>query len=322
MSPDVEHEIDFDIVIPTVGRETLETLLRSIERQRYRPTRVRVVQDVERRGPAWARNAGWRSCDSEWIVFLDDDVLLTDRWSEQLMQDLNTAHAGVQGRISVPLPTDHHPTDDERMTIGLQYARWATADMAYRREALDAVGGFDETFPSAFREDSDLALRVIAMGGSLGQGDRVTIHPPREDPWWASVRRQRGNADDVYMRRRHGDGWRQMAGAPSGRLRLHRLTVITAAAGVGAAMTEHPRIAGACALAWAGLTGEFAARRIAAGPRPGEPGWISEWMKMLVTSAAIPFVAVQHEARGRWMYRRVDPFTPAVSRLRETDVEL
>ena len=36
--------------------------------------------------------------------------------------------------------------------------------MAYRRAALAAVGGFDERFPRAFREDADLALRMMAAG--------------------------------------------------------------------------------------------------------------------------------------------------------------
>ena len=59
----------------------------------------------------------------------------------------------------VPLPTDRRPTDWERNTAGLAGASWITADMAYRRTALEAVNGFDERFPRAYREDADLALR-------------------------------------------------------------------------------------------------------------------------------------------------------------------
>ena len=45
-----------------------------------------------------------------------------------------------------------------------QRASWITADMTYRRSALAEVGGFDERFPRAFREDADLALRLQAGG--------------------------------------------------------------------------------------------------------------------------------------------------------------
>ena len=74
--------------------------------------------------------------------------------------------AATQGRFEVPLPGDRRPTDWERSTGGPGAARWATADMAYRREALAAVGGFDERFPRAYREDADLALRVRTPAGA------------------------------------------------------------------------------------------------------------------------------------------------------------
>ena len=80
--------------------------------------------------------------------------------------------------LTVPLPEHRRPTDWERTVAGLADARWATADMAYRREALAAVGGFDERFPRAYREDSDLALRVLDAGYEIRSGRRA-----RRSPW-------------------------------------------------------------------------------------------------------------------------------------------
>ena len=76
--------------------------------------------------------------------------------------------AATQGRIVVPVPA--RPTDWERNVSGLEHARWATADMAYRRDVLAAVGGFDERFPRAYREDADLGLRVTAAGWRIVDG--------------------------------------------------------------------------------------------------------------------------------------------------------
>src|SRR5690606_27425020 len=100
------------------------------------------------RGPAAARNLGWRACASEWIVFLGDDVIPAAGWAAKLGEDLDapTEVVGVQARIEVPLPSDRSPTDWERNVRGLQHARWITADMAYRRWALELLGGFDERF--------------------------------------------------------------------------------------------------------------------------------------------------------------------------------
>ena len=54
--------------------------------------------------------------------------------------------------------------------------------MAYRRTALEAVGGFDERFPRAFREDADLALRVrarrLAPGAGAAHHDRIRSARP------------------------------------------------------------------------------------------------------------------------------------------------
>ena len=104
--------------------------------------------------------------------------------------------------------------------------------MAYRRTALDRVGGFDERFPRAFREDADLALRVLDAGYRLVNGARLTVHPVRPSDRWASVRQQRGNADDVLMRRVHGPGWRKRAAAPLGRRPAHVASTVFGAAGL------------------------------------------------------------------------------------------
>src|ERR671913_289229 len=117
-------------------------------------------------------------------------------------------------------------------TAGRATSSWIPADLAYRRSALAAVGGFDERFPRAFREDSDLALRVMDTGARLVRGERWITHPVRPADRWVSVRVQAGNADDVLMRRLHGPDWRRRADAALGRRPQH--LAVTAAAGAAA----------------------------------------------------------------------------------------
>ncbi|MEU6738573.1 glycosyltransferase family 2 protein [Streptosporangium sandarakinum] len=249
------------VVVPTVGRPSLAATLAALDAgldvivADDRPESARAaplpVPDGVRtvcsggRGPAAARNAGWRAADTPWIVFLDDDVLPAPGWAKALRADLDglpAEVAGSQGRIHVPSPEGRRPTDDERNTAGLAGSHWITADMAYRREVLERVGGFDERFPRAYREDADLALRVRAAGYRLVKGERVTSHPVREDGPWASVRRQRGNADDALMRHLHGPAWRAAIGSGSGRLRRHALT--TCLGGLALLAGALPMIAG------------------------------------------------------------------------------
>src|SRR3954454_6794911 len=280
------------VVVPTIGRPSLDVLLDALAGgSGPRPAELILVDDrptgaplspqrpglppvrVVRTGgggPAAARNLGWRTARTPWIAFLDDDVVPDLDWYERLaadLADLPADVAGSQGRVRVPLPTDRPPTDWERGTAGLATSSWITADLAYRRSALAAVGGFDERFPRAFREDSDLALRVMATGARLVRGERRITHPVRPADRWISLRVQAGNADDVLMRRLHGPDWRTRAEAPLGRRPQHLAVTAAGLAASGLAAARRPRAAAPAALAWLAGTAEFAWARIAPGPR-------------------------------------------------------
>src|SRR5215210_5067744 len=272
----------FDVVIPTAGRPSLRATLAGLaEGAGPSPGRVLVVDDRRHRrgrlplgepephvrvlegpgrGPAAARNAGWRAARAEWVAFLDDDVVPPPDWRARLAEDLAAAGPGVgasQGGIVVPVGP--RPTDWQRNVAGLERARWATADMAYRRDALVAVGGFDERFPRAYREDADLGLRVISAGWEISVGERVVAHPVRPAAVHVSLAKQAGNADDVLMRALHGRDWRERAGVPPGRRPRH---MAVAAAGASALA-----LAGAARLAGPGRR-PLGARSMPAGRRP------------------------------------------------------
>ena len=332
------------VVIPTLGRTCLQACLDALaaaagplphqvvladdRRDTPEPLPVTVpellagrttVVTLEGRGPAAARNAGWRAAEpTDWVAFLDDDVRVGPRWRAELMADLTRQPAdvaGVQGLIDVPLPPDRRPTDWERGTAGLATARWITADLAYRRNALLAAGGFDERFPRAFREDADLALRLLDLGWSLRQGTRRTTHPVRPASRWASLRAQAGNADDAAMTRLHGRGWHTRAGAAPGRRRGHAVTTALLASSVltwsvsqltsGAARTRYRRAALLAGAGWLAGTAEFTVARVRPGPRTRD-----EIGTMAVTSALIPPLAIGHFLRGQWRHRHVAPWPP------------
>ena len=110
----------YSVVVPTVGRPSLARLLDGLAAQRGpRPQEVVVVDDrpdpstplLERsswpyplrvvrgwgRGPAAARNLGWRLTTTEWVEFLDDDVVLPAGWARTLAVDLALLAPDVGG---------------------------------------------------------------------------------------------------------------------------------------------------------------------------------------------------------------------------------
>ena len=217
----------YAVVVPTVGRPSLAVLLDGLAAQQGPlPEEVVVVDDrpdpstplLERsswpfplrvvrgwgRGPAAARNLGWR---------LDEDRVggvprrrrrpAGGAGRAALAVDLGAAPARRR-RVPGPHPgaaaRHRRPTDWERSTAGLESARWATADMAYRRCALLAVDGFDERFPRAYREDADLALRVVRAGhaprrrSARGRPPRPPRRPGHQRAGAARQRRRRADA--------------------------------------------------------------------------------------------------------------------------------
>jgi hypothetical protein len=305
-----------DVVVPTTGRPSLTRLLDALTAGGPPfPGKVFLVYDGKDpdplgvpddarfrvlrgagRGPAAARNVGWRASSAEWIAFLDDDVVPAPDWVDRLLEDVRGVDADVaatQGRIRVPLPDGRRPTDWERNVKGLEDAQWATADMAYRRSALERAGGFDERFRRAYREDADLALRLTAAGDRIVRGSRAVDHPPGPADRWISVRLQAGNADDALMDALHGRGWRARAGAPPGRFRRH--LAITAAAGLALAATlaGRKRVAALSGAVYLAGTAELAWARIAPGSRSPD-----EVATMVATSALIPPAAVFYRLTG------------------------
>jgi histidinol-phosphate phosphatase family protein len=330
--------VTYEVVIPTTGRPCLRALLPALAAgDGPLPERVILVDDrpdratalVEprhlgplmarmhvlggaARGPAAARNHGWRAASAEWIAFLDDDVIPPPGWRAALAADLRGLGADVAGsraRIRVPLPHDRRPTDWERNVAGLERARWATADMAYRREALACVGGFDERFPRAYREDADLGLRLTAAGWRIVAGRRTVLHPVGRAGRAVSLAKQAGNADDVLLRALHGRDWRERAGIPRGRRRRHLATAAAAAVAAArapaviasrrrAASSSRPPVgaswvAAGAGAAWLAGTVELAWARIASGPRTRAEVATLAW-----TSVLMPFAAAGWWLRG------------------------
>ncbi|HEV3001864.1 MAG TPA: glycosyltransferase [Solirubrobacteraceae bacterium] len=301
-----------DVVIPSVRADAVARLLAALDRSRL--GRVIVVWDrpdadpppldaeVVRgagRGPAAARNAGWRAASAEWVAFLDDDVVPPDGWAGRLLADVAAAGpraGGVAGHVDVPLPRDRRATDWERNVARLATARLVTADFACRRAALEAVGGFDERFPRAYREDTDLELRLLDAGWTIERGSRRVEHPVGEAGWLVSVRMQRGNADDVLLWALHGErarlSWRFKA--------RYAATTLALAAAPALALAGRRRAAALFAAGWAGATAQLAWRRVAPGPRTPR-----EVAAMAATSALVPPAAVAHLARGAVRHRRL-----------------
>ena len=126
-------------------------------------------------GKSRALNAGLARAAGDVIVFSDDDVYLAPDYFERLGEIVERDEVDYcGGRILLHDPTDlpmaiRTTTKPERFLPHAFIAAGAIGggNMAFRREVLEAIGGFDPMLgpPTAFAcEDVDLVARASAAG--------------------------------------------------------------------------------------------------------------------------------------------------------------
>lgn len=169
---------------------------------------ARVVRHAVNSGIGAARRTGCREAGGSTLVFIDDDCAPVDGWLEMLVAPLDQPGVvAVGGRIESvphtvaqryqvamgygnPLPAQRAPGGTPTRRVLHHFARMyrppvlvdggaaadlAAANVAYRREAVEAVGGFDARLQAA--EDMDLAGRLRRHYGpeSLRVATRATV---------------------------------------------------------------------------------------------------------------------------------------------------
>jgi GT2 family glycosyltransferase len=127
----------------------------------------RLVRHERPRGPATARNSGWRVASAPLVAFVDDDCRPEPGWLEAALEAHRASPAAiVQGRTR-PEPEDEARLSDP-LARSIRVERlgpfFETCNIAYPRALLERIGGFDETIPTAGSEDTDLALRALEAG--------------------------------------------------------------------------------------------------------------------------------------------------------------
>jgi mycofactocin glycosyltransferase len=225
---------------------------------------VRVIRLAHNQGPGAARNAGLRAAAAEIVVFIDDDCLPAPTWLQEILTAFDDPSVdGVGGRIAplgspglitsfitdnnpwVPLPvsllrspnrwyrlllylrsvarTSREPDEAELFAV-------AGGNMAFRREVLEDVGGFDSSLTVS--EETDLCWRLHRRPG----GARLLYLPAAEVSHQFTA-----TLSGILRRARwYGQGTARMARTHEGiGLIVYPFPVLVAA---GAGATVHPRL--------------------------------------------------------------------------------
>ncbi len=183
---------DFEVIVVDDG-STDETALIA------REYGFRVISR-ENRGLSSARNSGLEAATGEIVAYIDDDASPDPHWLTYLAATfLTTQHVGVGGP-NIPPAGDgpiaecvaNAPGGPMHVLLSDREAEHIPGcNMAFRRAALQAIGGFDPQFRAA-GDDVDICWRLQERGWTLGFSPAAMVWHHRRDSLRAYWRQQRG----------------------------------------------------------------------------------------------------------------------------------
>lgn len=257
---------------------------------------MRYLALPEKKGPAAARNLGWLSAKAPVIAFTDDDCVPHSHWLEAIVNAADPARAqAFSGTVVVPRAG--RPTDHELNTAGLETAEFVTANCACTRSALYAVGGFDERFSMAWREDSDLEFQLICNSVPITRiKTAIVVHPVRDASWGVSIREQKKTLFNALLYRKYPQLYRsKIQPLPP----LLYYMVMTAFLTFIIGLTLHlPLPAFTGGITWLVLTFYFIGKRLYRTSLAG-----GHVLEMVFTSFVIPFFSIYWQWYGAVKYR-------------------
>lgn len=342
----------------------LAALLASLESNQPRPGRLVVAEDGSRRpdavaelarhanahlishpearGPAAARNAGWRAAGTPIVAFLDADVEVGPGWLTSLLAHFaDPTVAAVAPRVRAPEAPrgalDRFERDSSPLDMGARPSSVAhrrrvpyvpSAVLLFRREVLKELGGFDEDL--RLGEDVDLVWRAAAAGWTIRYEPSVVVSHRSRRSWSALARQRFGyGTSAAALAERHPEALAPLAMSPWSLATWAALALggrkgILPAVAVTAAAVErlHRRLAGRGGTALPEISRMVLRGQLVAG-RHAAVALRRAWLPVLGAAASSPWgrrlalAALVVEPLASWLTRH-----PALGPLRWTAATL
>jgi GT2 family glycosyltransferase len=203
-----ERPDDLERCLPALAAQTVQPLDVIVVDNAPRTSRTREVAErfgvryvVEPRpGLDRARNAGWAASRAPVVAYTDDDAVPEPDWAAVLLEVLDEPEVGGVAGAMLPLELETDAQHLFERYLGGEAGRRARhlrrtfdppfppasagqvgagANMAFRREALESVGPFDEAFDGGTLTrsggDTEMFSRLIAAGWRLVYEPRARV---------------------------------------------------------------------------------------------------------------------------------------------------
>ncbi len=175
------------IIVDNGSEEETTSWLRTLED-------VRVIFNKENRGYAVGNNQGFAAAQGDFVVMLNNDVIVTEGWLDGLLEPFNRI-----GGLGVTAPRSNKVAGDQQLSdcnygdtdsmhryaaqrrqrlrsSGYLTDRAIGLCLCIDRRVIDEVGGIDPSFGLGNFEDDDFCMRVRGAGYKIYVCDDVFIH--------------------------------------------------------------------------------------------------------------------------------------------------
>jgi glycosyltransferase involved in cell wall biosynthesis len=153
---------------------------------------------TENQGLAHARNLGLEASTGEIIAYLDSDASPDPHWLSHLaISFMRSSHVGIGGPNIPPAGEGalaecvaHAPGGPTHVLLSDRVAEHIPGcNMAFRKESLEAIGGFDPQFRVA-GDDVDICWQLQNQGATIGYSAGAVVWHSRRDSVKAYTRQQ------------------------------------------------------------------------------------------------------------------------------------
>ena len=155
---------------------------------------VTIIRNKSNRGFPAAINQGLQSARGDYLVLLNNDVVVTDAWLEQMIALANApSNIGLvgpmsnyatppQGLVDVPYSDMRDMHAFARQWRDQHRGQWFTVPklsgfcLLVKRKVYDKIGGLDERFGLGMFDDDDLAERARRAGFEAAVANDLFVH--------------------------------------------------------------------------------------------------------------------------------------------------
>ena len=172
----------FEVIVVDDGSQDITTDIVKLFKS------VRLLRQ-NHKGPAAARNLGAKKSKGDIVVFTDSDCVADKNWLAEMVKPFSRKEiVGVQGAYKTQqksLVAKFAQVEIEGRYEIMKRQRYidfiGTYSAAYRKNIFTKFGGFDESFPIASGEDTDLSFRMSRAGLKMAFNPHAIIYHRHPD---------------------------------------------------------------------------------------------------------------------------------------------